>query len=76
VLYGDVEIGLDGQVCKYTTGDVLTVERGVRHTMASEKGVIIEEISSTHYKNDSFYTDPAIMQNEKRKTLLTYWMNH
>jgi N-acetylneuraminate synthase len=36
--------------------------------------VVIEEISSTHYKEDSFYTDESINQNPNRKTLLTYWM--
>ena len=47
---------------------------GVRHEFSSENGSIVEEISSTHYKDDSYYTDPAIMENKQRKTLLTYWM--
>jgi N-acetylneuraminate synthase len=36
---------------------------------------VIEEISSTHFKEDSFYTDETIMKNKNRKTVLTYWMD-
>jgi len=74
VLYGEVEITLDGvtQTCK--PGDVVNIEPGVRHAFVSKTGVVIEEISSTHYKNDSFYTDESINSNPNRKTLLTYWM--
>jgi len=75
VLFGDVDIELDGTLKRLTTGDIMTVEPGVRHYFGSENGSIIEEISSTHYTDDSFYLDPAIMENENRKTLLTYWFN-
>ena len=75
VLFGDVDIELDGVGKRLHTGDTMTVEPGVRHYFGSENGSIIEEISSTHYTNDSFYLDPAIMENENRKTLLTYWFN-
>lgn len=75
VLYGDVILELDGvqQVCR--PGDVITVMPEVRHAFRSETGAIIEEISSTHFKDDSYYTDPAINQNPNRKTYLTYWMS-
>jgi N-acetylneuraminate synthase len=53
---------------------VITVARGVKHTFQTTGGVVFEEISSTHDKNDSYYTDPAIAQNTHRKTWLTYWM--
>jgi hypothetical protein len=36
---------------------------------------VIEEISSTHWADDSFYTDEAINRNRDRKTRLTYWLN-
>lgn len=73
ILHGDVQIELDGKVSQLSSGETVTVERGVQHYFGSETGAIIEEISSTHYANDSFYLDPAIMQNQNRKTLLTYW---
>lgn len=75
VLWGEVELELDGkqQICR--PGDVVTVLPGVRHAFRSATGAIIEEISSTHIKNDSFYTDPEISKNMNRKTQLTYWMS-
>ena len=74
VLYGDIVLELDGKPSVCHSGDVLTIEPGVRHAFRSEKGAVIEEISSTHFKDDSYYTDAAIMANGQRKTLLTYWM--
>jgi mannose-6-phosphate isomerase-like protein (cupin superfamily) len=75
VLYGTMwtKLGGDTHICK--AGDVVTVERDVRHSFGTDTGVIIEEISSTHFANDSFYTDPAVSQNQHRKTVLTYWMD-
>ena len=75
ILYGNILINLDGIEREYTTGEVVTVERGVKHRFSTTTGVVIEEISSTHYRDDSYYTDPAIQKNKNRKTLLTYWMD-
>jgi hypothetical protein len=36
---------------------------------------VIEEISSTHIKDDSGYSDPAISRNDQRKTYVTNWMD-
>ena len=44
-----------------------------KQKLLTQNGIIIEEISSTHFVNDSFYTDKKIMQNKDRKTLLTHW---
>lgn len=46
----------------------------MKHTFKTTDGVVFEEISSTHDKHDSYYTDPAIAANPSRKTWLTYWM--
>jgi quercetin dioxygenase-like cupin family protein len=69
-----VDIYLNGEKKSCKPGDVINIEPGVRHSFHTTPGCIIEEISSTHFKDDSFYTDPAIMNNKSRKTLLTYWM--
>jgi D-lyxose ketol-isomerase len=61
------------KTCK--PGDVINIEPGVRHAFVSPTGAVIEEISSTHFKDDSFYTDETIMKNKHRKTVLTYWMD-
>jgi sialic acid synthase SpsE/quercetin dioxygenase-like cupin family protein len=74
VLHGEVQLTLDGEVLVCRPGDVVTVKPGVRHSWVSPTGAVIEEISSTHYKDDSFYTDASINDNKLRKTLLTYWM--
>lgn len=74
VLYGEVELILDGKLRICRPGDVVNVEPGVRHAFHTKTGSVIEEISSTHLKDDSFYTDATIQQNKNRKTLLTYWM--
>ncbi len=75
VLHGDVWVNIDGQKRQITRGDVVVIERGMKHSFGSETGAVIEEISSTHSGNDSFYTDPKIMENTDRKTLLTYWFD-
>ncbi len=36
--------------------------------------MIMEEISSTHHKGDSYYTDPEIVAVDERKTLISYWL--
>lgn len=74
LLHGEMTLRLDGVAQTVKPGDVVTVERGVRHEFHTEHGVVFEEISSTHYQNDSFYTDASIGANPNRKTRLTYWM--
>lgn len=74
VLHGELELQLDGKVQILGPGDVVTVMPGVRHAFRSATGAVVEEISSTHFKNDSFYTDESINKNPNRKSLLTYWM--
>ena len=74
VLYGEIELELDGKSRTCETGDIVTILPKVRHTFSSKIGAVIEEISTTHYKDDSYYTDPVIMKNKKRKTKLTHWM--
>ena len=74
VLHGEVHISLNGEKRVCLPGEVINVEPGVRHAFVSPTGSVIEEISSTHYKDDSYYTDESIMNNKMRKTHLTYWM--
>lgn len=74
ILHGDLTLWLDGEERTASAGDVITVARGVHHRFHTRGGAVFEEISSTHYQDDSFYTDPAIAENKRRKTWLTYWM--
>jgi D-lyxose ketol-isomerase len=75
ILYGDLELILNDEVHTMVAGDVITVMPTVRHIFESENGCVIEEISSTHIKDDSFYTDPEISNNKDRKTFLKSWLD-
>ncbi len=67
VLYGSLDIVCDGQSRHITRGETVVVERGVNHSFSSKEGCVFEEISTTHYGNDSFYAD-ADRFVEPRKT--------
>jgi sialic acid synthase SpsE/mannose-6-phosphate isomerase-like protein (cupin superfamily) len=75
VLSGAITFELDGKKREATAGDVVVVERGVKHAFFSKKGCIFEEVSTTHFKNDSFYDDENVLKNKNRKTALTYWVD-
>ncbi len=75
ILHGTLEISLNQKKRKLDVGDVITIMPGIKHEFSSENGCIIEEISSTHYKDDSFYTDKEIHLNKERKSLLFVNMN-
>ena len=72
VLYGSMEVTIGKEVKSLKAGAMLTVERGARHDFASKEGVIFEEVSTTHYKDDSFYEDRTICSNKDRKTEMTF----
>ncbi len=72
ILYGNLIVILDGKEKECNEGDILIIERGIKHKILAKTGVVIEEISSTHYKDDSYYMDENILKNGNRKTLITY----
>ena len=75
LLYGDLEIVLDGEKKELKAGDVQTVLRGQKHAFTSRNGAIFEEISTTHIRKDSYYDDPKISKLDpmERKTILRNW---
>ena len=73
VLYGEMSLNLNGEEKKYKSGDLVVVERGMNHSFSSDTGAIFEEISTTHYKDDSYYEDAEILKNKSRKTEMTFW---
>ena len=75
VLHGSVELRLDDKLNLLEKGSVITIEPGVRHEFSTKTGCVIEEVSSTHYVNDSYYTDKEIAKNKNRKTFITHWID-
>jgi len=73
ILHGDFTVKLNGKVKHCKPGDVLTVKPKVKHSFRTKNGGIMEEISSTHFINDSYYVDKKITNNKNRKTFVTYW---
>lgn len=68
LLWGDLELKLDGQIYNLQVGDVVTIAPGMIHEFVSKTGAVIEEISSTHFGSDSYYVDERINNNPDRKT--------
>ncbi len=73
VLWGEGILRINDEKFSLHAGIVHTILPKQRHYFETQNGIIIEEISSTHFENDSFYTDKEIMANKDRKTLLTHW---
>jgi quercetin dioxygenase-like cupin family protein len=75
VLWGEMQAEIDGRVKTLQPGDTALVLPGVWHRFWTEKGVIFEEVSTTHFNEDSVYKDPAIngMKREQRKTRVDHW---
>ena len=69
---------LDGRRKTLRTGDVQVIQRGVKHKFWTDTGAIFEEISTTHFNDDSLYEDPKISRipREDRKTNLINWGRH
>lgn len=78
ILAGVVEMDIDGRRKTLRAGDVQVIQRGQKHRFWTETGAIFEEISTTHFNDDSLYEDPKIakMAREDRKTKLTNWGRH
>ena len=51
------------------------IQPGVWHSFWTFTGCIFEEISTTHYNDDSFYADKSIneLDRSQRKTVLDNW---
>ena len=75
LLYGDLEVVVDGEEREMKPGYIQTVLRGQMHSFSSRTGAVFEEISTTHVKNDSYYEDPVIAKKDlmERKTKVYKW---
>ena len=80
VLWGSMEVEIEGQRRVMRPGEVVWVPRGVWHGFKTDTGVIFEEVSTTAKETagDSFYVDKEISKKsrEDRKTKLMNWGRH
>ena len=75
VLHGILEMTVEGRRRTLYPGDTQLVQQGVWHEFWTETGACVEEISTTHFNDDSFYEDKAINKVERsaRKTFVSQW---
>ncbi len=75
ILDGSLDVYLDGKHRFLKEGETCLIQPGVWHSFSSSNGCIFEEISTTHYNDDSFYKDKHIseMKREDRKTIVENW---
>jgi len=75
VLSGTFECKIDGKHKTLKAGEVALVQPGVWHEFWSKDGCIVEEVSTTHYDNDSVYRDKNIndLKRSERKTVVKNW---
>lgn len=75
VLSGIFECEIDGHRRTLHPGEVALVQPGVWHHFWSDTGCIVEEVSTTHYNDDSVYNDKRIndLPRSERKTVVEHW---
>jgi len=75
VVSGELISELDGKEFIIKEGEQLTVPAGTWHRFKTDTGVIFEEISTTAYKDDSYYKDAFIrdLTSSQRKTVVDHW---
>jgi len=75
ILHGMLHVKVDGYHRDLHPGETILIQPGVWHSFWTETGVVFEEISTTHYHNDSFYADKRInkLKRSERKTLVDHW---
>ena len=75
ILFGRLEIISDSHKYILNEGETLTILPGVWHCFYSKEGCIFEEISTTHYNEDSVYKEKSIqkLKRMERKTVVDHW---
>lgn len=75
ILHGELSLFVDGHEMILRPGETCLIQPGVWHSFSTTTGCIFEEVSTTHYNDDSFYKDKSINQMERadRKTVVDHW---
>jgi len=72
ILIGSLKVILDGTEKILKPGDVFLIPRMSKHLMVAIEDTVFEEISSTNFSDDSYYTDFSRLSTE-RKTPISIW---
>ena len=77
ILYGVLDVVCDGKEITLKQGESMTVSPNMKHSFSSETGCVFEELSTTHYKDDSYYDDKEkFVTPRKTKVYITNDMLH
>lgn len=78
LLWGDMELTVNGRDFILKPGELYTVKRGEWHKFHTLHGAVVEEISTRAIPGDSFYEDSAIsaLALHERKTPVDNWLNN
>lgn len=71
VLYGELICNLNNKEYVIMPGQSIVIERGVKHSFSSPNGCVFEEISTTHFINDSYYTSNGFVNPRKTTVYIT-----
>ena len=74
VLYGEITLRLNEEAKSMQSGETIAIPPLAVHGFATKRGAVIEEVSTMHISNDSFYIDENINGNPNRKTIVRYWL--
>ncbi len=74
VLYGEITLRLNEEAKSMQSGETIAIPPLAVHGFATKSGAVIEEVSTMHISNDSFYIDENINGNPNRKTIVRYWL--
>lgn len=74
VLHGVMNINIDGNVYTLGPGQRMLILPNMRHSFRTAAGCVLEELSTTHHDDDSFYIDEVINEHGRaaRKTVVRY----
>ena len=75
VLSGILEVEVDGHRKTLYPGQTCLIQPGVFHRFWTATGCVFEELSTTHYNDDSYYKDKRInrIALAERKTVVDHW---
>ena len=61
VLHGTLHVNVGGMEKTLHPGEICLIQPGTWHSFWTETGCVFEEISTTHYNDDSYYKDKVII---------------